>query len=77
MLIIKGIDVLRQTNAEAFGVVTASVSRSKARAGSAKAVGGKTVKSHLSETASVYAHYYSLIRETRDDLSRNDVGDAE
>jgi len=76
-VVLRRVDMLRKANAETLVVVGSSVSRSKARAGSAKAVGGKTVKSHLSETASVYAHYYSLICETRDDLSRNDVGDAE
>ena len=64
-MVLSRVDMLRKANAEALVVVGASVSRSKARTGSAKAVGRETVKSHLSETASVHAHYYSLIREIR------------
>lgn len=67
-MVLGRVDMLREANAEALVVMGSSVSRSKARAGSAKAVGRETVKSHLSETASVHAHYYSLIRETRWDL---------
>jgi endonuclease IV len=64
-VVLSRVDMLREANAKALMVMGASVSRSKAGTGSAKAVGRETVKSHLSETASVHAHYYSLIRETR------------